>query len=276
MHLSCSGEGSPTVILEPGSGSNSLTWFLVQPDLATSTRVCAYDRAGLGWSESGPNPRTGQRIAEELHMLLNAAGIPPPYVLAGWSYGGLFVRSYAVQYPEEVAGLVLLDASHPDMWTRTALGQSQYKNDSNIFIGMRLYARLGLVRLFPLPFTAPPASLPAEKIPQWRAVHNTTKFFDAMQAESRSILETMSQLREAGHLGDLPLLVVTAGENQGADGQWAVYQQELASLSTHSLQIIVEGAQHHELVFDPEYSRESSRAIQQMVETVRAGVAGRP
>lgn len=277
MHLYCTGDGSPTVVLEPGGGSSSLVWYLIQPEIAATTRVCAYDRAGMGWSDSGPAPRDGKRIASELHTLLSRADIPGPYALAGWSYGGLFARSFAVQYPDDTAGLVLLDASHTDIWTRTALGQSRYKNDSVIYTGMRLFARLGLLRLFPTPFTASPESLPKQQVPQWKAVHNTTTSVDTTEAESRSIIDTMAQLRQAGDLGDLPLIVVTAGENQGADGLWAVYQDELAaSLSTDSVHMIVEGAQHQQLVFDPEYSQASSSAILQMIEKVRAAGTEKP
>jgi pimeloyl-ACP methyl ester carboxylesterase len=274
MHITCLGEGSPTVILEPGGGGSSLDWFLVQPEIAKSTQVCAYDRAGVGWSDPSPNPRDGQHIADELHALLQEADITGSYVLAGWSYGGLFVRAYAMQYPEEVAGLALLDATHPEVWTRTEKGQSQYQTDSKIYTGMRLFARLGLLRLFKLPFTAPPDSLPPQRIPQWNAVHNSTKYIDTTEAESRAIVETMAQVRQAGHLRDLPVVVVTAGENQGADGLWQSFQDEIASsLSTNSAHLIVEGAGHQSLVFDPEYSPASSSAILQVVDVVRNGNA---
>ena len=277
MHLNCSGEGSPTVVLEPGGGSSSLVWYLIQPEVAKSTRVCAYDRAGMGWSDPGPGPRDGQHIALELHTLLNRADIPAPYVLAGWSYGGLFVRSYVDLYPEDVAGMVLLDASHTDIWSGTEQGQSRYQTDSTLYRGMLLLARFGLMRLLPIPFTAPPESLPAGQMPQWKATHSTTKYFDTTEAESRSILDTMAQVRRAAHLGSLPLIVVTAGENQGADGRWAAYQDELASsLSHNSTHILVEGAQHHDLIFDPEFSQASSSTILQLIETIRGDTAGAP
>src|SRR6266542_6487257 len=113
LHISCSGTGSPTVILEAGLANPSSIWGWIQPEVAKSTRVCAYDRAGVGWSDPGPEPRDAQHIATELHCLLQNAGIPRPYILVGWSYGGLYVRMYAGTYPDEVAGMVLLDSSHP-------------------------------------------------------------------------------------------------------------------------------------------------------------------
>ncbi|HEX5810173.1 MAG TPA: alpha/beta hydrolase, partial [Anaerolineales bacterium] len=122
LHLYCVGQntdGSPTVILESGLGGTSSSWGWIQPSVAKTTRVCAYDRAGMGWSDSSPAPRDVQNIATELHTLLQNAQIPGPYVLAGWSYGGMYVRQYASQYPDEVAGLVLLDSSSPEQCIST-------------------------------------------------------------------------------------------------------------------------------------------------------------
>jgi pimeloyl-ACP methyl ester carboxylesterase len=271
LHLYCQGEGSPTVILEHGGGGGVLGWFRVQPEIARNTRVCAYDRAGLGWSDPGPAPRSGRQIAIELHTLLHNANIPGPYVLAGWSYGGLFVRAYAEQFPEDVAGLVLFDATHPDVWTRTAQGQAQYQNDSRLYAVARVLAWFGLWRLIPNPFTMPPAGLSPQQVGQWRAVYNTTNFWDTVEAESRAILDTMTQARQAGNLGDLPVLVVTAGENEGADGQWTVYQDELTTLSADSVHQVVEGAGHADLWLSPEHSQVSSAAILQLVKAVRMG-----
>ena len=112
LHLYCLGTGSPTVILEAAAPGWSLYWSTVQPQLARTTRVCAYDRAGLGWSDRGPLPRTGQRMAKELHRLLERAGIAGPYVLVGHSLGGLVARLYQHDYPQEVVGMVLVDAGH--------------------------------------------------------------------------------------------------------------------------------------------------------------------
>jgi pimeloyl-ACP methyl ester carboxylesterase len=110
LHLACTGQGSPTVILETGLGASSSAWALVRPAVASSTRACAYDRAGLGWSQAGPEPRDAQRISSELHALLQAAGEPGPHVLVGHSNGGLYARMAASMYPTEVAGVVLIEA----------------------------------------------------------------------------------------------------------------------------------------------------------------------
>ncbi len=117
LHLYCTGvgrEGSPTVVLEAGAGGSSLDWQEVQPEVAQFTRVCSYDRAGFGWSELGPTPRDANRLVNELAVLLHRSGEKPPYVMVGASFGGLLNQIYAYRYPENTAGLVLVDSVHPD------------------------------------------------------------------------------------------------------------------------------------------------------------------
>src|SRR5215216_361500 len=151
LHLHCVGKGSPTVIMEAGGAGNVLHWMLVQPAIARSTRVCAYDRAGMGWSEPGPPPRTPQQIVAELHTLLTNARIPGPYILVGHSIGGKYVRLYASQYPQDVAGLVLVDGRHEDV--DAAMTSAMRADDrSNVQMQQRIYwslGRLGLMRLMP-------------------------------------------------------------------------------------------------------------------------------
>ena len=114
LHINCVGEGSPTVVLDAGTGGMSANWVLVQREVSHTTRVCAYDRAGMGWSEMGPEPRDAKRITGELHALFEGAGIEDPYVMVGHSFGGLYAQTYAARYPEEVAGVGLVQSSHPD------------------------------------------------------------------------------------------------------------------------------------------------------------------
>jgi len=114
LNLNCYGEGSPTVVLDAGLGVPAHGWKPVQPAVAKFARVCSYDRAGYGWSDAGPMPRTSSEIAKELHALLAAAGEKPPYILVGHSFGGFNVRVFNGAYPNDVAGMVLVDASHED------------------------------------------------------------------------------------------------------------------------------------------------------------------
>jgi len=116
LHIICQGQGSPTVVIEAGANDCSLSWSQVQREVARFTRVCTYDRAGLGWSERSPQPRTAHNLVEGLHTLLARSGVEPPYALVGHSLGGLFVRLYAHEHPDQVAGMVLVDAVHEEMF----------------------------------------------------------------------------------------------------------------------------------------------------------------
>ncbi|MBI1790320.1 MAG: alpha/beta fold hydrolase, partial [Acidobacteria bacterium] len=116
MHLRVEGAGDPTVVLEAGIAATSLSWSRVQPEVAKFARVLSYDRAGLGWSGPASGPRTVDRLVAELRQLLAGAGLPGPYVLVGHSFGGLVARAFAARYPDEVAGLVLVDPVHPREW----------------------------------------------------------------------------------------------------------------------------------------------------------------
>ena len=114
LHLNCTGQGSPTVVLSPGAGDFSFDWALVQPQVASFTRVCSYDRSGAAWSDLGPKPRTIYQEVYDLHRLLAKAGERGPYILVGQSAGGTVARIFAMQYRKEVKSLVLVDASHED------------------------------------------------------------------------------------------------------------------------------------------------------------------
>jgi len=151
LNLNCTGEGSPTVILESGWSVPGVSWSLVQPEVARFARVCSYDRAGYGWSDEGPMPRTADEIARELHTLLHNAGVNPPYVLAGHSLGGYVIRCFRGMYPNEVAGMVLVDPSQEDMNAlmpddlRRAY-QAQIDQLKHFAPFFSLLARLGIIR----------------------------------------------------------------------------------------------------------------------------------
>lgn len=121
-HISCTGAGSPTVIMDSGLGDTSVIWQLVQPEVSSFTRVCSYDRAGLGWSDAPNEPRTSSNIADELDRLLTRAMVRGPYVLVGSSFGGYNIRVFASRYRKQVAGMVLVDSTHPDQLNRPPFG----------------------------------------------------------------------------------------------------------------------------------------------------------
>jgi pimeloyl-ACP methyl ester carboxylesterase len=123
LHLRCDGEGTPTVVFDAALGASSLSWSLVHPAVARVTRACVYDRAGFGWSDAGPLPRTAGRIADELHELLRRRQVPGPYVLVGHSFGGLVMRLFAARHATDVAGLVLIEPALPEQWAEPGEAQ---------------------------------------------------------------------------------------------------------------------------------------------------------
>ena len=287
LHIYCIGQGSPTVILETGLGTMLADWANVQPEVAGTTRICAYDRAGVGWSDPGLQPRDPQQIAQDLHTLLNEANIPGPYVLVGQSFGGLYTRMYAAQYPEDVAGIVLVDASHPDMWSRfppevtTALSGNEQQ--ASLLI---LLSRFGLFRLTAGDYFVD-CGLPLEQCAQERAFALSTQRMAVWAAEMYAP-ERDAQVRATGSLGTMPLIVLTASDHsrdfaasmpastpsetrRQFEQIWQELQSELAALSTNSIHRLVDGAGHSSFQFDPDYSPITNAAILQVIEAARTG-----
>jgi pimeloyl-ACP methyl ester carboxylesterase len=279
LHLYCMGaatDGSPTVILETGLGGSSPTWAWIQPEVAKVTRVCAYDRAGLGWSDPAPTgtPRDGQQVAVELHTLLQKAGIPGPYVMVGHSFGGLYTLVFAHQYPRDVAGVVLLDSSHPDQWTSTPAGQSLYQSNARSYSVTSTLARLGLLRLRAT--SQPALTLPELQNKELLAFNSATQDWDAQAAEFAATTDLDNEVRAAGSLGNLPLFVLTATEHGGPpemEQAWQELQNELAQLSTNSLHKVLDGARHESLWADPNFASESVTAILKVVDAIQYGTS---
>jgi pimeloyl-ACP methyl ester carboxylesterase len=217
LNLRCDGEGSPAVILDAGAGDTLETWEWVTPGVRKLTRVCAYDRAGLGKSDPGPKPRTSTRIVAELHDLLVRARVPPPYVLVGHSFGGLNVRLFASKFPNEVSGLVLVDAT-PEDYPAIA--------DSLQTLSEREKMRTSQA-------IAPPA------------------FTDELEAMSASA----ASVRNAALAPDLPVVVLTASHrDDSADfrSTWMTLQRRMASLFPNGRQIIAEHSDHYIQFDEPE------------------------
>lgn len=264
LHVNCSGQGGPAVILESALGNASPHWVWVQREVAKTTRVCAYDRAGMGWSERGPEPRDAERVADELHALLEGAGVQGPYVVAGHSYGGLFARVYAARYPGETAGVVLIDSSHPEQFTRLPDGQENYEEARQLFAIAPLLTRVGVVRLFDL-LPAPPG-LPPEQRAQVEALNPSTRQVSTTAEEFRATPETTTQARAGDVLDDKPLAVISAGRQAST---WLELQDELAALSSDSTHRVVDTASHTSLLDDRNDARATSAAILDVVEAVR-------
>ena len=270
MHIYCVGEGSPTVILEAMSGGGSPYWGWIQPEIAKKTRVCAYDRAGFYWSEPDPEPQTLARTVRNLHTLLVNANITGPYVLVGHSIGGLYVRQFAIDYPEQVAGLVLLDAGNPQQFAQYPDLFADTDNFLRIMPELQILSKIGIGRLyFASGGEADFSGLPEPQKSQVKAFWSSPGYLGAQNIGLRASYKVWADALNLGSLGNLPLTVVSRGVS--LDYDWAKYQDELAALSTNSQHITVEGSNHSELVFNPEFAHEVSQAILQVVAAVQTG-----
>lgn len=265
LHLYCEGEGSPTIILEAGGGNPSLAWFKVQPAVAHFSRVCSYDRAGLGWSDPSPNPPTAKTISEELHTLLRNAGVKGPFVLVGHSLGGMYVRMYAAQYPEDVAAMVLVDSSHPDQDDRVPAKARPNRAAADVVFSM-----LEFSRRFGLPRLLLSRAAPKEIRPEYAAVLCRPQFLAAVRAEAAAVPQSNAQVRALGTLGNLPLAVLShdpdklrfPGElNVPVTRALDEMQVELSHLSTNSFREVVKGSGHDIEIDKPEAVVDAIRKV---------------
>lgn len=260
MHIYCTGEGSPTVILEAGLNDFFVSWSKVQPEIARVTRVCSYDRAGLGWSEASPYPRTSAVMAEELHTLLTNTGIEGPYILVGHSFGGIVLRHFFHQHPNEVMGIVLVDSAHEDQLARLPF----IKDSADAFVSQ--FRRLSAISSFGLmalsPATIPNRGFPQATYKQYQAVLATTDYFDNAIAESTTFYSGTSSMKPSD-MGDLPLIVLSHGLADTTSGvhsaqqnqfeqEWSKMQAELTGLSSNSKQVIAEKSGHYIQLDQPE------------------------
>ena len=269
MHIHCTGTGSPTVVLEAGAGAPSPIWAWVQPAVAQQTRVCSYDRAGLGWSDTGTQPRDATSIARELHTLLLRAGETGPFVLAGHSLGGQYALMFAELYAEDTAGLVLIEAQHPDTLFRTPAAQEAARAQQRQVTLFVALSQLGVVRLFNM---APADQrLPAASQAALNQAVDRTDLVMALRDEQLAVPTNREQLQVGGAVGSLPVSVVS-GTEHGMDPELESYtlglQRELAALSTNSRHNVVAGADHMSLITDQTDSLHTVRAIGDMLDLV--------
>jgi pimeloyl-ACP methyl ester carboxylesterase len=254
LMLNCTGAGKPTLILEAGWGDVSVEWRTVQPEIAKFARVCSYDRGGYGGSDPGPIPRTSLQIATELHTLLGNAGEMPPYVLVGASFGGYNVRVFNGLYPDEVAAVVLVDATQEDQYELlpkawSAISAAQLKHCQRLAKYAFFVVDLGIGRLM----------LRAQGEDHGAYLILQTKYLRARASELRQIQVSAEQARAANHISDKPLVVLTAAENTDAILSSGLSKQDfeefqriwvddlqmrLARLSTRGRRIMVSGSAH--------------------------------
>lgn len=274
LYYQCMGTGSPAVVLEAAFTATSDAWAWIQPAVATVTRVCAYDRAGLGWSEESHLPHDAQHIARQLDLLLNRARVSGPYLLVGHSMGGLFIREYAGLYPSKVAGLVALDPVAPGELKRLpAPAAAGYFRLYRLVAIAPLLARLGLLRIYN-PFLTQAKGLPAPSYATIRHFFNSPQHLAAMHAELLQWYVTGQEVRRTRLRPDLPLVVIGAGKTQRTNPAVAKVQQEmqreLASQSRQGRYLAFPDAGHAELVTDAAEADKVSRIIIEMVQQLRA------
>jgi pimeloyl-ACP methyl ester carboxylesterase len=291
MHIHVAGEGTPTVVFESGMGASCLSWTLVQPQVAQFTRAVSYDRAGHGWSDPAREPRTAQQIAQEVHVLLDAAGVSGPYVLVGHSFGGYVNRAFAHMYRNEVVGMVLVDSIHPAEWENPTQEQLRM-----IEVGLRYawiaawLARLGFVRfcLARLARGSPRLGraavnafgvdtavaaqriageirkLPALILPVVRAMWSQSKNFMSLGRHVAALPVSAAQAAAVSSLRDLPLVVLSGDYHAAPYTDW---QGDLAQLSSRARHVVASGSGHWIHLDHPELV---TGAIREVVATARS------
>ncbi|MCE7989987.1 MAG: alpha/beta hydrolase [Caldilinea sp. CFX5] len=280
LHLVCTGPqnaAAPTVILAHVGDGNVAQWGLVQPEIAKTTRVCAYDRAGFGWSERGPAPRDGRQSMSELHTLLTNARIAAPYILVGHSYGGNVARLYVAAYPQEVAGLVLVDPGQLfDTPGVPVAINAAWQADGQTVMRLAPYlSRLGLLRLLAALGVMPGhGDLPPVSGAAYDAVNLTTKFWDTLSDQNAAMATTSQQVLGAPHhRSDLPVVVLSAAlPDDESRRVWTAVNAALATHSTNGIHRVVDGATHMGLALHQEHAQATIAAILQVVEAARTGL----
>ncbi|MCB1685265.1 MAG: alpha/beta hydrolase [Pseudomonadales bacterium] len=258
LHLDCRGTGSPVVILEAGLTSGSLSWDLVHDPIAAFTRVCAYDRPGLDWSEPMDHPAGAEEVADRLHRLLNAAEVSGPRILVGMSAGGVYVREFYRRHPNNVVGMVLVDSSHEQQGMR--LPQPEGEQTFRRMLALCTWLQpLGVVRAFNvLDGQLSQYEIPADLRARLSARMNQSHTCAVIQDETTGFATEVRDMEPPASLGSLPLVVLSQGKKPEANeqfgiteafaiaqfAQWQIMQQELVALSSNSRHLVAERSGH--------------------------------
>ncbi|AIQ46013.1 hypothetical protein R70723_09055 [Paenibacillus sp. FSL R7-0273] len=251
LHVQVAGGGCPAVILEAGMGGTSLDWALVQPEIARMATVISYDRAGMGWSGRADGPATCGGYVRELRLLLKSLDVRPPYVLAGHSYGGMIMSLFAALYPEEVEGLLLVDATPVSFYLPEGMSpvrrQQRKSNRRQARLGY-LLSPTGLLRLLRRPLGA--RRLPKSLHKQAGAIRYRSGAYKTLYRELLQSEQSARELQNAPMLSEaLPVIVLSSGTR---GGEWSKGQRSLAGLTARTRQIVAEDSPHSIQIHRPE------------------------
>jgi pimeloyl-ACP methyl ester carboxylesterase len=280
MHLFCTGQGSPTIVLDAGLGNDSMIWGTVQPVLARDTQVCSYDRAGFGWSEPRPGVRDSNAISSELHGLLTEAGITGPIILMGRSISGIHMRAYATQYPENVKGIVFVDGATPLQDDRMpAAYRDELKKRYAQITWYKFLTVIGVPRVLGQCSQVIPGF---EAYAAWiKADSCDPQQFTSIQDELAGMHASGEETARLGPFGDLPILIFSQDPQKPTQGVspelarqispvWNGMQEDVKELSTHSRRINAKGSGHYVQVERPELV---NREVANFLQLVRGQVA---
>jgi pimeloyl-ACP methyl ester carboxylesterase len=252
-------------VIDAGLGDWSISWRFVQMEVAKTTRICTYDRAGMGWSEAGPLPRDAAQFAKELHTLLQTANVPGPYVMVGHSLGGLGVRVFVHDYPSEVSGVVLIESMNPKQISQLpSTERNQSNSPSRYYSVLGGLARFGRVRVLARPIIK---MISPGIIPDENAYYSRYARIQSMQVardESLGLAASEEEAATVTTFGDLPLIVLTGRLNKNPG--WQEWQTELLQLSSNSQHLFAENSGHGVQIDEPDAA---IAAILQMVAQVR-------
>ena len=286
MHINCTGKGSPTVVLESGTGDLSVIWSLVQPSVSSFTRVCSYDRGGYAWSDPGTRPRTFAQLALELHTALARMKIAPPYILVGQSYGGFVIRGFQARYVSEVSGMVLVDAVHEDQ--RIVYGGQPHRireeSRGRQFPEPRIGLDTELIKLAHTKTTIqqteglePPLDrlpLSAQQVWRWASAQPLLELAQGAElywSPEELVRLHNERLKDRASLGDLPLIVLAKTHGGFPDGmsvsaseleaERRELQADLARLSRRGKLIFAKNSGHNIHLEDPALVIDSIREV---------------
>jgi pimeloyl-ACP methyl ester carboxylesterase len=262
IHLYCKGSKGPLVVIDSGAGGFSLEWRYIQQVLSKEGRVCTYDRAGYGWSDLGPMPRTTKLIAAELHQLLTKAEILPPYIFIGHSFGGYTAQYYARNYKDEVAGMLLIDSSHPEQYKRLVVVSDDKSSTSD-----------STVDSYKIIQPIIPENYPQEFIETAHYFMSSWKSVITLREEVASLPTSGQQITASDPMLNIPLIILTRGQRiwplgeQGDASEkiWRQLQIELSEMSQNAIYLVVENSGHHIHLDQPDIV---IRATRDLIESI--------